>query len=149
MTLSDLRKSDHGVYECVVSNEVATIVARTALLIERTTPHAPTNVTVTSSETFAVTIAWHPGFSGCSSCQQTYKIRFVIAQCGHPTFPQVQPQMITQPLILLSIGHGNREHETSCEKEGAWGVLLHSCLSQTWTDYLIKRSKRPLLEKVA
>ena len=78
MTLSDLRKSDHGVYECVVSNEVATIVARTALLIERTTPHAPTNVTVTSSETFAVTISWHPGFSGCSSCQQTYKIRFVI-----------------------------------------------------------------------
>ena len=33
MTMSDLRKSDHGVYECVVSNEVATIVARTALLI--------------------------------------------------------------------------------------------------------------------
>lgn len=76
MTLSDLRKSDHGVYECVVSNEVATIVARTALLIERTTPHAPTNVTVTSSETFAVTIEWNPGYSGCSSCQQTYKIRY-------------------------------------------------------------------------
>ena len=75
MTMSDLRKSDHGVYECVVSNEVATIVARTALLIERTTPHAPTNVTVTSSETFAVTIEWHPGYSGCSTCAQTYKIR--------------------------------------------------------------------------
>ena len=78
MTLSDLRKSDHGVYECVVSNEVATIVARTALLIERTTPHAPTNVTVTSSETFAVTIEWQPGYSGCAACQQTYKIRYVL-----------------------------------------------------------------------
>ena len=76
MTMSDLRKSDHGVYECVVSNEVATIVARTALLIERTTPHAPTNVTVSSSETFAVTVEWMPGYSGCSSCQQSYRIRY-------------------------------------------------------------------------
>ena len=84
MTISDLHKSDHGVYECVVSNDVATIVARTALLIERTTPHAPTNVTVTSSETFAVTIEWLPGYSGCSSCVQTYKIRFVWhTQCGN------------------------------------------------------------------
>ena len=33
MTISDLHKSDHGVYECVVSNDVATIVARTQLLI--------------------------------------------------------------------------------------------------------------------
>lgn len=74
--MSDLRKSDHGVYECVVSNEVATIVARTALLIERTTPHAPTNVTVSSSETFAVTVEWMPGYSGCSSCQQSYRIRY-------------------------------------------------------------------------
>ena len=76
MTMSDLRKSDHGVYECVVSNEVATIVARTQLLIERTTPHAPTNVTVSSSETFAVTVEWMPGYSGCSSCQQSYRIRY-------------------------------------------------------------------------
>ena len=47
-------------------------------LIERTTPHAPTNVTVTSSETFAVTIEWMPGYSGCSSCDQNYKIRWRI-----------------------------------------------------------------------
>ena len=31
LTLDNLRQSDHGVYECVVSNDVATIVARTAL----------------------------------------------------------------------------------------------------------------------
>jgi hypothetical protein len=73
--MSNLRKTDHGVYECLVANEVATIVARTALLIERTTPHAPTNLTMSNSETFAVTIEWMPGYSGCSSCAQTYKIR--------------------------------------------------------------------------
>ena len=48
---------------------------RTELLIERTTPHAPTNLTVSHSETFAVTIEWLPGYSGCAVCQQTYKIR--------------------------------------------------------------------------
>ena len=77
LTLESLRKSDHGVYECVVSNAVAAIVARTELFIERTTPHAPTNLTVTNSETFAVTIEWMPGYSGCAACRQTYKIRYV------------------------------------------------------------------------
>lgn len=77
LTLDALHKSDHGVYECVVENEVATIVARTELKIERTTPHAPTNLTVANSQTFAVTIEWMPGYSGCAACQQTYKIRYV------------------------------------------------------------------------
>ena len=88
MTLKDLRKSDHGMYECVVSNEVATIVARTALLIERTTPHAPTNLTISNSETFAVTIEWMPGYSGCASCQQSYKIRYVRARLTTPQWKQ-------------------------------------------------------------
>ena len=48
---------------------------RSELFIERTTPHAPTNVTVLDSETFAVSIEWLPGYSGCAVCQQTYKIR--------------------------------------------------------------------------
>ena len=28
LTLENLRKDDHGVYECVVKNDVATIIAR-------------------------------------------------------------------------------------------------------------------------
>lgn len=75
LTVHNLHKSDHGVYECVVSNDVATIVARSEIFIERTTPHAPTNLTVANSETFAVAIEWMPGYSGCAACQQTYKIR--------------------------------------------------------------------------
>jgi len=59
----------------VVENSVATIVARTALLIEMTTPHAPRNIKVTNSETFTVSIEWMPGYSGCTDCLQTYKIR--------------------------------------------------------------------------
>ena len=58
-----------------VHNEVATLTAGAMLVIEKTTPHAPSNVTVTRKETFAVTIEWLPGYSGCSHCEQTYKIR--------------------------------------------------------------------------
>jgi len=76
LTISGLQKKDHGIYECVVTNEVATLTARTTLIIEKTTPHAPGNVTVSRKETFAVTIEWLPGYSGCTHCEQTYKIRY-------------------------------------------------------------------------
>ena len=75
LTIEGLQKKDHGIYECVVSNEVATLTARTELYIEKTSPHAPRNVTVTSKETFAVTIEWLPGYSGCTGCTQKYTIK--------------------------------------------------------------------------
>jgi hypothetical protein len=59
-----------------VSNDVATLSVETDLVVERTTPHAPSNVTVTKKDTFGVTIEWIPGSSGCSHCKQTYKIRY-------------------------------------------------------------------------
>ena len=104
--MSDLRKSDHGVYECVVSNEVATIVARTALLIERTTPHAPTNVTVSSSETFAVTVEWMPGYSGCSSCQQSYRIRYKKFSAFEPF--KTYAQLCVRATFAKHKNHSNR-----------------------------------------
>ena len=55
--------------------EVATVAARTKLFIVRTTPHPPTNVTVTEAKSFQVTLMWEPGYSGCGSCEQTYTIR--------------------------------------------------------------------------
>jgi len=76
LTISGLQKKDHGIYECVVTNEVATLTARTTLIIEKTTPHAPGNLTITRKETFAVTIEWLPGYSGCNHCEQTYKIKY-------------------------------------------------------------------------
>ena len=53
------------------------MAARTKIFIVRTTPHPPTNVTVTKAEAFSVTLSWMPGYSGCGSCEQTYKIRSV------------------------------------------------------------------------
>ncbi|VEN49375.1 unnamed protein product [Callosobruchus maculatus] len=52
-----LRRSDFGFYQCVASNEVATIVTATQLVVEGTQPHAPYNLTATATE-FSVTLSW-------------------------------------------------------------------------------------------
>uniref|UniRef100_T1JAP3 Protein turtle n=1 Tax=Strigamia maritima TaxID=126957 RepID=T1JAP3_STRMM len=63
LTIKSLRKEDHGYYECVVQNDVATLVVGTLLLVESTTPHAPTNVSVNTS-TFEATVSWLPAYDG-------------------------------------------------------------------------------------
>lgn len=73
LTLSKLRRTDFGYYECHVSNEVATLVATAHLVIEGTTPHAPYNITTVSSE-FSVSLEWLPGYSGGSDYSQNYVI---------------------------------------------------------------------------
>lgn len=73
ITLESIRRSDFAVYQCVVSNEVATIVASTQLVVEGTQPHAPYNLTATAAE-FSVTLYWMPGFSGGADYQQDYTI---------------------------------------------------------------------------
>jgi hypothetical protein len=72
MTIEGLRGADFGIYQCVASNEVATIVTTTQLVVEGTQPHAPYNVTGNASET-AVTLQWMPGYSG-GPYQQDYTI---------------------------------------------------------------------------
>lgn len=73
ITIESLRRSDFGFYQCVASNEVATIVAATQLVVEGTQPHAPYNVSGNSSE-FAVTLSWLPGYSGGPDYKQDYTI---------------------------------------------------------------------------
>lgn len=73
ITIENLRRSDFGYYQCVASNEVATIVSPTQLVIEGTQPHAPYNITGTATE-FSVTISWMPGYSGGPDYKQDYTI---------------------------------------------------------------------------
>ncbi|XP_026668708.1 protein turtle isoform X4 [Ceratina calcarata] len=73
LTIESLRRSDFGFYQCVASNEVATILASTQLIVEGTQPHAPYNVTGTATE-FSVTLSWLPGYSGGPDYKQDYTI---------------------------------------------------------------------------
>lgn len=73
ITIENLRRSDFGYYQCVASNEVATIVSATQLVIEGTQPHAPFNITGTATE-YAITLSWMPGYSGGPDYKQDYTI---------------------------------------------------------------------------
>lgn len=73
LTIEALRRDDFGSYQCVASNEVATISSPTQLIIEGTQPHAPYNVTGAASA-FAVNLMWLPGYSGGPDYKQDYTI---------------------------------------------------------------------------
>lgn len=60
LTLTELEESDRGIYECLATNEAATITADTELMIENLAPRPPYNLTANSTET-TVTIRWLPG----------------------------------------------------------------------------------------
>lgn len=63
LVLHALRKDDHGRYECVIENEVATLVASTMLYVEETTPHTPTQLRV-YTKAWSAQLAWTPGYDG-------------------------------------------------------------------------------------
>lgn len=85
ITIEGLRRTDFGFYQCVASNEVATIVTATQLVVEGTQPHAPYNVSANASET-AVTLRWLPGYSGGPDYKQDYTIWYVLSAPPPPFF---------------------------------------------------------------
>ncbi|XP_042564323.1 protein turtle homolog B [Clupea harengus] len=66
-----LAKEDHGIWECVATNEATSITASTKVLVSGTTPHAPLDirVAVTSS---AANVSWELGYDG--GFEQTFTV---------------------------------------------------------------------------
>ncbi|XP_064078244.1 protein turtle-like isoform X11 [Macrobrachium nipponense] len=86
LTIRNLRKSDHAYYECMVSNEIATLVAATQLLVEGTTPHPPYNIT-SETKPFSVKLSWLPGYPGGKDWEQHYTIWYRVE--GSRTWSQI------------------------------------------------------------
>ncbi|CAG7728054.1 unnamed protein product, partial [Allacma fusca] len=59
LMIENVHESDFGEYECVASNEVATLVFTTKIYVEGAPPQAPYNVTGSAS-VFHVTLYWMP-----------------------------------------------------------------------------------------
>lgn len=62
LTIANIEENDRGLYQCVASNEAATISIETELMIENATPRAPYNLTANSTMT-SITLKWIPGHS--------------------------------------------------------------------------------------
>lgn len=75
LTIKNIKKDDYGKYECVLENEIATLVTSALLYVDSTTPHAPNNVSVNTSA-FAATVTWQPAYDG--GYEQTYVIWLVV-----------------------------------------------------------------------
>ncbi|CAN0003954.1 unnamed protein product [Bubo scandiacus] len=58
-----LVKEQHGVWECVATNQVASISTATSVHVLGTSPHAVTNVSVLPL-LLAANVSWEPGFDG-------------------------------------------------------------------------------------
>lgn len=61
LTIDRIQEQDRGLYQCAVSNEAATVVADTELMVLNVPPRAPYNLSANSSNN-AVTLTWVPGY---------------------------------------------------------------------------------------
>jgi hypothetical protein len=61
LTIVQLTKDDHGMYECVASNHVASVVTTTLLIVEAVVSHAAYNMTVVTTDTTA-RVCWMPPY---------------------------------------------------------------------------------------
>ena len=86
-TLKALRKEDYGTYECVLANEIATLVSSFMVLVDSTTPHAPLNLQVNTSAQ-AATVTWHPSYDG--GYEQTYTIWYRMADQGDSDWKSIR-----------------------------------------------------------
>lgn len=98
ITIESLRRSDFGFYQCVATNEVATIVLATQLVVEGTQPHAPYNLTGSATE-FSVTLSWMPGYSGGPDYKQDYTLWYREAGISDWATIPVTPSGSTQVTI--------------------------------------------------
>ncbi|XP_048505333.1 protein turtle isoform X4 [Athalia rosae] len=98
LTIEGLRRTDFGFYQCVATNEVATIVVGTQLVIEGSQPHAPYNVSGNATE-FSVTLTWLPGNSGGPDYKQDYTIWYRESGTSEWTTIPVTPSGSTEVTI--------------------------------------------------
>lgn len=87
LTIYKLTKEDHGDYECVATNQITSIVIGTRLIIEKTTPHAPYNVTVVTS-LFTAKVEWMPAYDG--GLEQSYVIWFRCTSSVEPNWQTIR-----------------------------------------------------------
>lgn len=123
ITIEGLQKSDFGFYQCVASNEIATIVASTHLVVEGTQLYGPYNLTGIASE-FTVTLTWQLAYSGESNYTQDYMVWYRKASVSEwSNVPVTSSDSTHAEIDRLSPG---TTYEFQVGKESALGESMKS-----------------------
>ncbi|KAG0423869.1 hypothetical protein HPB47_000359 [Ixodes persulcatus] len=123
LTIRSLQKEDHGRYECVLQNDVATLVTSTLLLVESTTPHAPTNVSVNTSA-FAATVSWLPGYDG--GHPQTYVLWYRLVGQGDAEWRTIRVYPDNAITLTIHNLQPESQYEFQVLSRNAFGDGLYS-----------------------
>lgn len=138
LTIKYLKKADYGYYECVVQNEVATLVTSTLLIVEMssissgegTTPHAPTNLTVNTSA-YSATISWLPAYDG--GYAQSYVVWYRESDRGDASWRMinVSPEGATSITVYNLVP--NTSYDFRILSRNRLGESLHTAIVKSIT----------------
>ncbi|XP_076310324.1 protein turtle-like isoform X3 [Tachypleus tridentatus] len=140
LTIYNLQKEDHGRYECVLENDIATLVTSTMILIERM-PHAPTNVTVNTSAS-AATLSWLPAYDGRYT--QSYIICYRVANQGANSWRTMSVPDGATTFTLYRLDP-DTEYEFRVQSRNAFGKGMYSEVikAKTSTEDFLGNSSTP------
>ncbi|KAG1679580.1 Protein turtle [Nymphon striatum] len=133
LSLKGLKKQDHGHYECVLMNEIATLVTSTLLIVEGTTPHAPTNVSVNTS-THAATLTWLPAYDG--GFKQRYIISYKFADQGDNAWKKIMVPGDTTVFTIHSLLQ-NTKYDFKVQSKNELGEGMSSRVVRATTKYSV------------
>ncbi|XP_053203536.1 protein turtle-like isoform X3 [Panonychus citri] len=133
LTLKSIKKEDHGRYECVLENEIATLVTSSLLMVDSTTPHAPTNVSVNTSA-FAATVTWQPSYDG--GYEQTYVIWYRMVDTGDSNWKTIRVYPEGSTTFTLYYLQPDTEYEFQVYSRNLLGEGLPSSIVKARTKVL-------------
>ncbi|XP_078482019.1 uncharacterized protein LOC100184924 [Ciona intestinalis] len=64
LSIVSLRKSHHGVWQCVLSNQVGDVTTNVMIFVTHTTPHGVSNLTTWVVSDTSISVKWNAGYSG-------------------------------------------------------------------------------------
>ncbi|XP_063848407.1 protein turtle-like isoform X2 [Scylla paramamosain] len=123
LTIRNLHKSDHAYYECVVSNEIATLVTTTQLLVEGTTPHPPYNISA-ETQSFSIKLSWLPGYPGGKDWKQQYIVWY--RSQGSRTWSQVEVKPTGSTSVTIYNLNPDHPYEIQVQGKNALGDGMFS-----------------------
>nr|XP_018895915.1 PREDICTED: protein borderless isoform X1 [Bemisia tabaci] len=116
LTIVDIKEEDRGFYQCVASNEAATISSETELVIENSVPRAPYNLTADASLS-SINVKWNPGFIKprleysvwyrATDTPEWRTMKILSRGAAEATIPNLSPGREYELMILSQDQHGD------------------------------------------